>query len=225
MKLHILCEKCGCDNYKSCTSLIQFKYRSIYHVPIFECAECGQKYAVAATLKAFIFNQCVCFIPPLIFSIWFVYTTANISTFGDKILILICITLAFYAMMLMLYNGLTSFANVKPMSYVIIPVDDELTTVFENDEKAHFCAEAASLTKLAKKLKPRTVYKCKSGSANGAVKLLEFDVTDSGLTLRLKNVSICEKIFDGSEFVLTDAKDREVCRGHINKAACDLEQE
>ena len=46
---------------------------------------------------------------------------------------------------------------------------------------------------------------------------MEFDVTDSGLTLMLKNVSISEKIFDGSEFVLTDAKDREVCRGVINK--------
>lgn len=71
MKLHILCEKCGCDNYKSLTSPIQFKYHSTYHIPIFECAECGQKYAVAATLKAFIFNQCVCLVPSLLFSIWF----------------------------------------------------------------------------------------------------------------------------------------------------------
>lgn len=217
MKLNVLCEKCGCDNYKSRTSPIQFKYHSTYHIPIFECAECGQKYAIAANLKAFIFNQCVCFIPSLIFSIWFVYVTSNISTLRDKVIILICLTLAFYAMMLMLYNGLTSFANVKPISYVIIPVDDELTTIFEKDETAHFCAEATSLTKFAKKLKSRTVYKCKSSSAHGAVKLLEFDVTDSGLTLMLKNVSISEKIFDGSEFVLTDAKDREVCRGIINK--------
>lgn len=217
MKLNVLCEKCGCDNYKSRTSLIQFKYSSTYHVPIFECAECGQKYAVAANLKAFIFNQCVCFIPSLIFSIWFVYETSNISSLKDKIILLICLTLAFYGIILMLYNGLTSFANVKPISYAIIPIDDEFTTIFEKDETANFCAEATSLTKLAKKLKSRTVYKCKSGSANGAVKLLGFDVTDSGLTLMLKNVSINEKIFDGSEFVLTDAKDKEVCRGRIRK--------
>jgi len=213
MKLNVLCEKCGCDNYKSRTSLIQFKYRSTYHVPIFECVECGQKYAVAANLKAFIFNQCVCFIPPLIFSIWFAYE----FILEDLIINTFCLTMVLYAMLLMLYNGLTSFANVKPISYVIIPVDDELTTIFEKDETAHFYAEATSLTKLAKKLKSRTVYKCKSSSANGAVKLLEFEVTDSGLTLMLKNVSISEKIFDGSEFVLTDAKDREVCRGIINK--------
>ncbi|MBP1561387.1 MAG: hypothetical protein J6C96_09125 [Oscillospiraceae bacterium] len=120
-------------------------------------------------------------------------------------------------MLLMLYNGLTSFANVKPISFVIIPVDDELTIISSENEVAHFCAETTSLTKLAKKLKPRTVYKCKAGSAAGAVKLLEFDVTDSGLTFMLKNISIGEKVFDGSEFVLTDAKDREVCRGIINK--------
>ncbi len=224
MKLHILCEKCGCDNYKSLTSPIQFKYHSTYHIPVFECSECGQKYAVAANLKAFIFNQCVCFIPSLIFSIWFVYMTYNISTLRDKILILICLTFSFYAMLLMLYNGLTSFANVKPISYVIIPVDDELTTIFEKDEIPHFCAKTTSLTKLAKKLKPRTVYKCKAGSTIGAVKLLEFDVNDSGLTLMLKNVSISEKVFDGSEFVLTDAKDREVCRGVINKIDCKSDE-
>lgn len=216
MKLHILCEKCGCDNYKSRTSLIQFKYRSTYHVPIFECVECGQKYAVAATLKAFIFNQCVCFIPSLLFSIWFM-NKAVLYWGAEEVVNAVLLTVIFYTFMLMLYNGLTSFANVKPISYVIIPIDDELNTIFEKDETAHFCAEATSLTKLAKRLKPRTVYKCKAGSANGTVKLLEFDVTDSGLTLMLKNVSIGEKIFDGSEFVLTDAKEREVCRGIINK--------
>ncbi len=222
MKLHILCEKCGCDNYKSLTSPIQFKYHSTYHIPVFECSECGQKYAVAANLKAFIFNQCVCFIPSLIFSMWFVYMTYNISTLRDKIFILICLTFSFYAMLLMLYNGLTSFANVKPISYVIIPVDDELTTIFEKDEVAHFCAKTTSLTKRAKKLKPRIVYKCKAGSTSGAVKLLEFDVNDRGLTLMLKNVSISEKVFDGSEFVLTDAKDREVCRGIISKISSNI---
>lgn len=136
---------------------------------------------------------------------------------AEEVVNAVLLTVIFYTFMLMLYNGLTSFANVKPISYVIIPIDDELNTIFEKDETAHFCAEATSLTKLAKRLKPRTVYKCKAGSANGTVKLLEFDVTDSGLTLMLKNVSIGEKIFDGSEFVLTDAKEREVCRGIINK--------
>ncbi len=220
MKLHILCEKCGCDNYKSRTNPVQFKYNSTYHIPIFECAECGQKYAVAANLKAFIFNQCVCFIPPLIFSIWFAYE----YVLEHVIITTFCLTMAFYAMLLMLYNGLISFANVKPISYVIIPIDDELTTIFEKDETAHFCAKTTSLTKLAKKLKPRTVYKCKAGSTSGAVKLLEFDVNDSGLTLMLKNVSISEKVFDGSEFVLTDAKDREVCRGVINKIDCKSDE-
>lgn len=214
MKLHILCEKCGCDNYKSRTSLIQFKYRSTYHVPIFECAECGQKYAVAATLKAFIFNQCVCLVPSLLFSIWFM-NKAVLYWGAEEVIYTIMLTVIFYTFLLMLYNGLTSFANVKPISFIVVPIDDELTTVFEKDETAHFCAEATSITKLAKKLKPRTVYKCKVGSTNGAVKLLEFDVTDSGLKLMLKNVSINEKIFDGSEFVLTDAKDKEVCRGCI----------
>lgn len=216
MKLHILCEKCGCDNYKSCTNLLQFKYHSTYHIPIFECAECGQKYAVAATLKAFIFNQCICFIPSLLFSIWFM-NKAVLYWGAEEVVNAVLLTVIFYTFMLMLYNGLTSFANVKPISYAIIPIDDEFTTIFEKDETAHFYAEATSLTKLAKKLKLRTVYKCKSGSANGAVKLLEFDITESGLTLMLKNVSIEKKIFDGSEFVLTDAKDREVCRGFISK--------
>ena len=222
MKLHILCEKCGCDNYKSRTSLIQFKYHSTYHIPIFECAECGQKYAVAATLKAFIFNQCVCVIPSLLFSIWFV-NKAALYWGAEEVINTIMLTIIFYTMLLMLYNGLTSFANVKPISFVVIPIDDELTTVFEKDEAAHFRAETNAVTRLAKKLKPRTVYKCKASSANGAVKLLEFEVTDSGLILMLKNVSISKKIFDGSEFVLTDAKDREVCRGLISKIACDTE--
>ena len=149
-------------------------------------------------------------------SIWFM-NKAVLYWGVEEVVNAVLLTVIFYTFMLMLYNGLTSFANVKPISYVIIPIDDEFTTIFEKDETEHFCAEAASLTKLAKKLKSRTVYKCKSSSANGAVKLLEFDVTDSGLTLMLKNVSISEKIFDGSEFVLTDAKDREVCRGVINK--------
>ena len=213
MKLNILCEKCGCDNYKSLTSPIQFKYNSTYHIPVFECSECGQKYAVAANTKAFIFNQCVCFIPSLIFSIWFAYE----FIFEDVIINTFCLTMVLYAMLLMLYNGLTSFTNAKPISYVVLPVDNDLTTIFEKGEKADFCAEATSLTKLAKKIKPRTVYKCKAGSSSGAVKLLEFDITNSVLTLMLKNVSIGEKIFDGSEFVLMDAKDREVCRGIINK--------
>ena len=158
-----------------------------------------------------------------LFSIWFLNKSVLFWTY-EQVILLICLTLVFYAMLLMLYNGLTSFTNIKPISYVIIPIDDELTVVFEKDETAHFCAEATSLTKLSKRLKPRTVYKCKAGAVNGAVKLLEFDVTDSGLTLMLKNVSIEEKVFDGSEFVLTDAKDREVCSARISKAACNTER-
>lgn len=218
MKLHILCEKCGCDSYKSRTNLLQFKYNSVYHIPIFECSECGQKYAVAATLKAFIFNQCVCFIPSLLFSIWFM-NKAVLYWDAAEVILAIMLTVIFYTFLLMLYNGLTSFANVKPISFIVVPIDDELTTVFEKDETAHFRAETNAVTRRAKKLKRRTVYRCSVGAISGAVKLLEFDITESGLTLMLKNVSIEEKIFDGSEFVLADAKGREVCRGRISKIA------
>ncbi|MBP1561388.1 MAG: hypothetical protein J6C96_09130 [Oscillospiraceae bacterium] len=214
MKLHILCEKCGCDNYKSRTNPIQFKYHSTYHVPIFECAECGQKYGIAATLKSFIFEQCCMLIPSLICGVLFML---SVPFSAKNVLAAFMCFMLIYGSILFVWNIIQSYCSFRPISFVIIPVDDELTIISNDNEVAHFCAETTSLTKLAKKLKPRTVYKCKAGSAAGAVKLLEFDVTDSGLTFMLKNISIGEKVFDGSEFVLTDAKGREVCRGIINK--------
>lgn len=214
MKLYILCEKCGCDNYKSRTLPIQFKYRSTCHIPIFECSECGQKYGIAPTLKSFIFEQCCILIPSLICGVF--YMLALPFSVKNVLATAMCFMLI-YGSILFVWNIMQSYCSFRPINFIIIPIDDELTIISSENEIAHFCAETTSLTKLAKKLKPRMVYKCKASSANGAVKLLEFDVTDSGLTLMLKNVSISEKIFDGSEFVLTDAKDREVCRGIINK--------
>lgn len=220
MKLHILCEKCGCDNYKSRTSPVQFKYRSTYHIPIFECSECGQKYGIAPTLKSFIFEQCCMIIPSLICGVFYMlalpFSAINVfAAFSCFMLI--------YGSILFVWNIMQSYCSFRPINFIIIPIDDELTIISSDNEIANFCAETTSLTKLAKKLKRRTVYKCKAGSADGAVKLLEFNVTDNGLTLMLKNVSIGEKVFDGSEFVITDAKDREVCRGRISKITCDTE--
>lgn len=220
MKLHILCEKCGCDNYKSRTSLIQFKYHSTYHIPIFECSECGQKYGIAPTLKSFIFEQCCMIIPSLICGVFYMlalpFSAINIfAAFSCFMLI--------YGSILFVWNIMQSYCSFRPINFIIIPIDDELTIISSDNEIANFCAETTSLTKLAKKLRLGTVYKCKADSADGAVKLLEFNVTDNGLTLILKNVSIDEKVFDGSEFVLTDAKDREVCRGRISNIACDTE--
>lgn len=224
MKLHILCEKCGCDSYKKISLPFSLKHRvGLYHVPIFKCTKCGQKYIIGLTYEGFIFELCCIFVLSLICSVLYLLALPFSAV---NVFLAFCCFMLTYGMLFFVCFYVQSFFVFRFASNEVTPVDDDISNlkpITNEHETAHFCVETTSLTKLAKKLRLGTVYKCKADSEDGAVKLLEFNVTDSGLTLMLKNVSIGEKVFDGSEFVLMDAKDREVCRGRISNIACDTE--
>ncbi len=214
MKLNILCEKCGKDNYKSLIIPITFKYHSESITPIFECNECHTKYAMIpkqwyGRIKTAIYYVLIVILNAVLF---YQFDISFSATIGG----IVAGSLCTHGAIMMIKSYFWCYLGLKPMSFDFFPIDENFNITYAN-HNVDYTMFVSQTTNRIKKIKEGFVYKCIVASKFSAVKLQTFNITDTGLELILKNVSIHEKVFDGSEIILLDIKGHEICRGEIYK--------
>lgn len=219
MKLHCLCESCGHDNYKSLTSPFSFKYGSTVHIPCFECLNCKERYAVVPSKLSIAIEQIICFVIPIILMIVFLTIYPHPKDSPERkieiIVIIVLGTLILYGVLITLWNYLKSFLGLKPLSYILIHIDNEYVEITHKQEEIDFIAVTDFVKKAITNIQEGTVYLCKVGSDIGAVKLIKFNLYNEKIELSLKNVNL-NKAYNNTEFILFSPKGKELCRGKIN---------
>ena len=220
MRLKYLCKKCGSNDYKSLTSLLSFKYGSTIMMPCFKCNYCSEKYIVTSTQINIIIEQLICILTSLFISFFFFKKyPPEVGTQLDKLghLRAILLSLPLYGISITLWNYLKSFLGVIPLSYTLIQIDEQYNAVQCQSLTPDYIVKATKLAKHIKNLKEHTVYRIRINKELRAVQLLDYDITENDLKLIMKNVNVDFKVFDDSEVIIYDSKNKEICRGYINK--------
>ena len=215
MKTKYLCDKCGNNNYKSLTTPLSFKYGSTVTIPCFECKNCHERYAVVPATAAIVFEQAVCFIIPTVLSVLFFYEYPSDLSIFELIFVAIALSLIGYGILITLWNYIKSYSGALPIKFYLIHIDKEYNVIQYKDNLPDYIVTTTVLSERIKHIRENTVYIIRTESDTGAVQLLSYDIDDTFLKLKLRNVSMCTKILNGTEVTITDSLNKELCRGII----------
>ncbi|MCM1524645.1 MAG: hypothetical protein NC120_09340 [Ruminococcus sp.] len=220
MKMKIICEECGCEDFKSNTSPLSFKYGSSLMSPCYFCNNCGARYIVVPIGMSVWISRIACFLTSVGFWFWFFviqYPQPDRTPINITMGILIFSVLTF-GLLIWAWNYLKAFAGVVPLDYWAIHVDENFHLYQHKNETADYKIITTSVTKHSvSNWFELAVYRISTGLENGAVKLLKFEFVEDHVELELKNVNLKKKVIDKSSVIIFDYKGREMCRGKIYK--------
>ena len=220
MKMKIICEECGCEDFRSNTSPLSFKYGSSLMAPCYFCKNCGARYIVVPIGMSVWISRIVCLLVSVGFWFWFFvikYPMPNDTLLNIAIGVLIFSSLTF-GNLLWAWNYLKAFAGVVPLDYWAIHVDENFYLYPHENETADYKIITTSVTKHSvSNWFELAVYRIRTELENGAVKLLKFKLLDDHVELEVKNVNLQKMLIDDSSVILYDLKGKEMCRGKIYK--------
>lgn len=235
MKMYFICENCGCDELKSMRSPLDFKYGSKVQIPVFSCKQCGDLYAAVPTKKSVMIGHVICYIMSLIVSLVFWIRFFNeyppSDQYADDIYhspLYLVITSSFlssvllYDLIVVIWNYWKCFFGTKPLSYVLVHADKYGNAVrHPKGEQPDFTVRLDNMTKYIKKIKEHTAYKCTIDSEYGVVRVMDYEITENELILKVKKIRT-SKFGKGSRFILIMPDGNTVMgRGRINSVCSD----
>lgn len=226
MKMKIICEECGGEDFKSLTSSLSFKYGSTITDSCYKCTNCGAWYTVVPIGISVLINQIMCFLIPLGFWVRFFieYPNPN-TTIIECILGVVSGTALGYGLLTWSWNYLKAFAGAVPLEYWAIHIDETYHLYQRENETADYKIITTSVTVYgAKNFFELAVYRINTGLENGAVKMLDIDIMEDHIEMMMMNVNLKKMIIDGSDVVIHDLKGKEMCKGKIYKVQPEPEE-